>query len=152
MDIQVTDTSEEITTTSEAIQKSGSILLEHEDIQKDYINACISREKDFPTGLVLSNGMCIAMPHGKSALVKKDAISVVRLKNSTADFGRMDDKAKGIQVSLVFNLALTSGNKHLKVLRKLMSVFQNEEFMNQFAKADIEDAQKEFESVMNDNG
>lgn len=79
--------------------------------------------------MLLANGDGIAIPHGNSDLVNKDSISVVRIKN-TVEFGRMEDKDLKVGCSLVFNLALASGNQHIGILRKLIGLFQDEEFVD----------------------
>lgn len=129
IDVIVSDGQDMITTYQEAIRTVGEKLVEKGNIDAKYIDACIEREIDFPTGLLLANGDGIAIPHGNSDLVNKDSISVVRVKN-TVEFGRMEDKDLKVSCSLVFNLALASGNQHIGILRKLIGLFQDEEFVN----------------------
>ena len=95
IDVIVSNGQDTITTYQEAIRTAGEKLVEKGNIDAKYIDACIEREIDFPTGLLLANGDGIAIPHGNSDLVNKDSISVVRIKN-TVEFGRMEDKTSSI--------------------------------------------------------
>lgn len=126
--IIVSDASNDIQTYQDAINLAGQKLVEQNIIDPKYITACLERELDFPTGLQLTNGEGVAMPHGNSDLVKTDGISVIRTKNKVS-FGRMEDKDQKVECSLVFNLALSSGQQHIGVLRKMVRLFQDEAFI-----------------------
>lgn len=141
IDVIVSNGQDTITTYQEAIRTAGEKLVEKGNIDAKYIDACIEREIDFPTGLLLANGDGIAIPHGNSDLVNKDSISVVRIKN-TVEFGRMEDKNLKVGCSLVFNLALASGNQHIGILRKLIGLFQDEEFVDTCKNEETDTVQK----------
>ncbi len=111
-----------------AINFAGQKLIEKDVITPEYITACIERETDFPTGLELPYEDNVAMPHGNSAFVKKNGVSFVRAKNRIV-FGSMEDKNEKVECSFIFNLALSSGEEHLNVLKKLIRLFQNEDFI-----------------------
>ena len=128
IDVIVSNGQDTITTYQEAIRTAGEKLVE-KGILMLSILTLVLKEIDFPTGLLLANGDGIAIPHGNSDLVNKDSISVVRIKN-TVEFGRMEDKDLKVGCSLVFNLALASGNQHIGILRKLIGLFQDEEFVD----------------------
>ena len=97
------DLDNRIKTYQEVINASGSYLLEKDYIQADYITACIDREKDYPTGLLMSNGIGIAIPHANYQLVKSDAISLVR-SSKGVEFGQMEDSDLKVSCQLIFNL------------------------------------------------
>ena len=141
IDVIVSNGQDTITTYQEAIRTAGEKLVEKGNIDAKYIDACIEREIDFPTGLLLANGDGIAIPHGNSDLVNKDSISVVRIKN-TVEFGRMEDKDLKVGGSLVINLALASGNQHIGILRKLIGLFQDEEFVDTCNNEETDTVQK----------
>ncbi|WP_392560065.1 PTS sugar transporter subunit IIA [Orbus mooreae] len=126
--ILVNDGNDDITDYQSAIKCAGNALLVNEDIYQDYIQACIDREQNFPTGLLLGNGVGIAIPHANAELVRNSSISIVRLKNSVA-FGLMEDASLSVDCRLVFNLALASGEQHITILRKLVRAFQNDSFI-----------------------
>ena len=139
IDINVNDAGNEVKTYADAITFAGKVLVAKEDIDEGYIDACISRETDFPTGLLFPSGEGIAIPHGNSEFVKKDSISVVRTA-TPIEFGLMEDKAQKVQCQLIFNLALASGQQHLQILRKLVILFQDETFTNNFKSMNADEA------------
>lgn len=128
MHILVHDLDNSIKTYQEVINASGSYLLEKDYIQADYITACIDREKDYPTGLLMSNGIGIAIPHANYQLVKSDAISLVR-SSKGVEFGQMEDSDLKVSCQLIFNLALSTSNQHLTILQRLFALFQDEIFV-----------------------
>ena len=119
IDVIVSNGQDTITTYQEAIRTAGEKLVEKGNIDAKYIDACIEREIDFPTGLLLANGDGIAIPHG-----------------------RMEDKDLKVGCSLVFNLALASGNQHIGILRKLIGLFQDEEFVDTCKNEETDTVQK----------
>ena len=125
IDVIVSNGQDTITTYQEAIRTAGEKLVEKGNIDAKYI------------------GDGIAIPHGNSDLVNKDSISVVRIKN-TVEFGRMEDKDLKVGCSLVFNLALAlaSGNQHIGILRKLIGLFQDEEFVDTCKNEETDTVQK----------
>ncbi len=129
MHILVHDLDNSIKTYQEVINASGSYLLEKDYIQADYITACIDREKDYPTGLLMSNGIGIAIPHANYQLVKSDAISLVR-SSKCVEFGQMEDSDLKVSCQLIFNLALSTSNQHLTILQRLFALFQDEIFVD----------------------
>ncbi|MGM9947677.1 PTS sugar transporter subunit IIA [Floccifex sp.] len=122
-------TEKNVSSNKEAIQIAGQKLLDNQCVIKGFIEACIKREDPFPTGLELPSGQAVSMPHGESQFVLQDSISIVRTPDPVI-FHRMDDPGQEIQCQLIFNLALSSGNKHIQVLRQLMRLFQDEVFIN----------------------
>ena len=129
MHILVHDLDNSIKTYQEVINASGSYLLEKDYIQADYITACIDREKDYPTGLLMNNGIGIAIPHANYQLVKSDAISLVR-SSKGVEFGQMEDSDLKVSYQLIFNLALSTSNQHLTILQRLFALFQDEIFVD----------------------
>lgn len=141
MKIFVTDASSDAMTYQDAIRLTGEKLVEEGLIDPAYIDACIDRETDFPTGLLLASGEGVAMPHGNSDLVIADSLSVARLPSGVA-FGRTEDKDQKVECSLVFNLGLSSGQQHLSILRKLIGLFQNEDFIKNCQTGETEKVQR----------
>lgn len=129
MHILVHDLDEGIVTYQDAINESGSYLLQKDYIQIEYIAACINREKLYPTGLLMSNGIGIAIPHANYQLVKINSISIVRSTNGVT-FGEMEDSSSKVSCQLIFNLALATSDQHLTILKRLFTLFQDESFLN----------------------
>ena len=127
--MQIYFTEKDVTSDVEAIKIAGNKLLEKDCVLEGFIQECVDREGPYPTGLVLPNGKAVAMPHGDSSYVKEDSISIVR-SNVPIIFKRMEDATQNAECNLVFNLALSSGGKHIQVLRNLMGLFQGDMFIN----------------------
>lgn len=134
MNIYVTEAN--VNTNIEAIELAGNELLKEVKVLSGFISACTEREQSFPTALALPSGYAIAIPHGESKYVIEDSISFVRLISPVA-FHLMDDPSKVMNCSLVFNLALSNGETHLQILRLLMKLFQNDEFIHECMTSDI---------------
>ncbi|AWC32166.1 fructose-specific PTS transporter subunit EIIC [Bacillus cytotoxicus] len=100
----------------EMIQKLNHIGVLHSKVE--FKQAIMNRENESTTGI----GMNIAIPHGKSAAVKKPSV-VFGIKQSGIDWKSLD----GTKAKLIFMIAVpkeSEGNEHLKILqilsRKLM--------------------------------
>lgn len=128
MYILVHDLDENIQTYQDAITASGTYLLNKKYINPEYITACINREKDYPTGLLMSNGLGIAIPHANYQLVNTNAISLVRSTTGIV-FRQMEDSDLLVTCHLIFNLALPTSDQHLFTLKRLFTLFQNETFL-----------------------
>lgn len=128
-DVFFSDAKKKVGSYEEAITLAGEPMLENKSITREYIDACVNRERDFPTGLALEDGRGVAIPHGNSKFVLKNAISIVRVPGGVS-FGRMEDKKKKVPCELLFNLALTSGEQHILILRRLVSLFQDMSFID----------------------
>ena len=84
----------------------------------------MEREAHSPTGLERG----VAIPHGKSNIVKKAAFAVARLEKPITDW---ESVTEGNQVDLVFLLAIPKaeeGSTHLKLLAELSSALMYEDF------------------------
>lgn len=128
IEIFATEGSNEISTYQSAINFACKPMLEANAIAVGFSQACIDREKQFPTGLKINDKVGIAIPHGNSSLVKKSGISFVRLVKPV-NFGLMEDATQKVECSFLFNLALAEGDQHLTTLRKLMKLFQSKQFI-----------------------
>ena len=92
--------------------------------KEDFFKAVMEREAHSPTGLERG----LAIPHGKSATVKKAAFAVARLKNKISNW---ESVTEGNNVDLVFLLAIPKseeGSTHLKLLSELSTALMHEEF------------------------
>lgn len=138
MDIFATEGQTDVKTYQDAILLAGKILLEHDAVDEAFSRACIDRETNFPTGLFLNEQLGIAIPHASSKLVKRSAISFVRLKEPVS-FGRMEDANQKVRCNYLFNLALADGNQHLTMLRQLMRLFPKQEFIDSISKLPIKE-------------
>lgn len=105
------------------LKESGVI-----DDSKGFLEVVKKREEEFSTGI----GYGIAIPHGKSSLVKRPAI-VVGKSQSGIDYNSMDGKP----VYLFFLIAVpeNSDELHLKVLAELSRSLMHEEVRERLIKA-----------------
>lgn len=124
-----------------AIKFAGHNLFKSNMIYPQYIDACIEREKKYPTGLALKNNIGVAIPHGNPKFVKESGISFVRLAQPI-NFGLMEDSTKQVSCQFVFNLAILQSNQQLAMLRQLMALFRNDDFIGTLAKAELDHIQK----------
>lgn len=93
------------------------------------------------------NSEGIALPHGDSTYVENDSISLVKTKNAI-EFGRMEDNSQKVSCHLIFNLALSSGQNHIQVLRKLITLFQNEQFIKNCYEPNAEETVNYIENLL----
>lgn len=88
-------------------------------VRSDYKTAIILREKEFPTGLDMT--VPIAIPHTDEGCVTP-FVAVATLSKPVR-FYSMDQSGEGIDARIVFQLGVTDGASHLKVLKKLALAF-----------------------------
>ncbi|MCC2544029.1 PTS fructose transporter subunit IIABC [Bacillus thuringiensis] len=100
----------------------------------EFKQAIMNREQESTTGI----GINIAIPHGKSAAVRKPSV-VFGIKQSGIDWNSLD----GTEAKLIFMIAVpkgNEGNEHLKILqmlsRKLMDDTYRERLLSVQTKAE----------------
>ena len=98
------------------IYKTGNI-----ENKEEYKQVVLQREEKGTTGI----GEGIAIPHGKSDVVKKASIAAMVIPNGV-DFEALDNK----KVNLMFLIAApeTKDNVHLEVLSRLSALLMDEKF------------------------
>lgn len=92
--------------------------------KEKFFDAVMEREAHSPTGLERG----VAIPHGKSEIVKKAAFAVARLEKPLTDW---ESVTEDNNVDLVFLLAIPKaeeGSTHLKLLAELSSALMYEDF------------------------
>lgn len=108
----------------EAIRLCGNALKQKGIVGDSFIDGCVNREKEYPTGLPTQ--IPTAIPHCKDDSVQRDAICLLKLKNPVL-FRRMDDDTKSVNTQMVFNLAIRNPNKHIEVLMRMMDFLNDKE-------------------------
>ena len=98
------------------IYKTGNI-----ENKEEYKQVVLQREEKGTTGI----GEGIAIPHGKSNVVKKASLAAMVIPNGV-DFEALDNK----KVNLMFLIAApeTKDNVHLEVLSRLSALLMDEKF------------------------
>lgn len=117
----------------DAIRQTGRLLYQSGFVKDTYIDAVISREKEYPTGLQLRT-LAVAMPHTAGVHVKTPAVCVARLKSPVV-FGHMGDPDTKVQAEILFMMAIKDPDAQLETLQKVMRVFTDDAAVAQFAAA-----------------
>lgn len=134
------DVAGQVSSYQEAIKLTGEKFIQQKMVTPEYIKACISREKDFPTGLVIKHKIGIAIPHGNQKYVKVSGISFLRLYESV-EFGLMEDATQQVPCKYIFNLALFQGEQQVKMLQQLMKLFRSDAFLKRISTDKLGDIQ-----------
>lgn len=129
----------------EALKLCGDELAKHDCIGWDFTEACIEREKKFPTGL--PTVIPVAIPHAASDQVYKTSVCVLRL-DRPIQFYRMDSSEESVEVKLVFNLAIKGRDAHLDFLQKLIGFVMDEQQLKKCMEMRIEDIPSYLESAI----
>jgi PTS system galactitol-specific IIA component len=130
----------------ETIKLCGEELIKKDYVESSFIDGCIAREKEYPTGLPVE--IPVAIPHSNSMGIKKDCLCFLRLDNPVK-FNRMDLSEDFIKAQLIFNIAIKGHNDHLEFLQKLISTIQNKEVMSKCLNLSIEDINQLLNKLIN---
>ncbi len=98
-------------------------LLNNGYVRESFLVGIMSREKAFPTGLLLGSNN-IAIPHTDAKHVIKPAIALATLEKPVI-FKNMANPVEDLPVNIVFMLALNSPHAQVNMLQQLVSLFQN---------------------------
>nr|WP_296964433.1 PTS sugar transporter subunit IIA [uncultured Mediterraneibacter sp.] len=114
--------------TWEDVMKSlGQKLIDEGYTKESYIDALLTREKDFPTGLDI-DGLGVAIPHTDVSHVNKAGIAIGVLKKPVT-FIQMGSDDEEIGVKLVFMLAVTDPNAHIDELQRIIEIIQDKDVL-----------------------
>jgi PTS system fructose-specific IIA component len=121
----------EVASKEECIDKMAGFLFEQGYLEdaKLFVQDVIKREEMSSTGI----GFSVAIPHGKSAWVKKPGLAFAKL-NGSVDWNSLDEQP----VSMVFLIAVPeeqAGTEHLKILTTLARKLIHESFRDQLMNA-----------------
>lgn len=122
-----------VSTQQEALKILVDEFLKADVVNETFYDGIIQREVLFPTGLILENGMGVAIPHTDGDKVKRSQIGFMSLEKPIA-FKEMGQEDHEIEVSMIFMLALKEAHEQLETLQNLMELFQNFELMEQLKK------------------
>ena len=129
----------------EAIRCGAGAMLRDGFVKSSFADACIEREKIYPTGL--PTPIPVAIPHTDAEHVKEDCVCFLRLHKPVA-FTRMD-MDESIDCRLVVNMALGSGKKQVTMLAVLMKLLQNETLVTQCMERPGAEVRKMLEQKLN---
>lgn len=119
----------------EAILLCGEHMMDQGMINREFINACIEREREYPTGL--PSDIPVAIPHSKVDGIYQNCICFLRL-NHPVRFYRMDDSEEYVETRLIFNLAIQEADAHLEFLQRLMKLVLDKAILNQCERLPLE--------------
>ncbi|MGM9618123.1 PTS sugar transporter subunit IIA [Butyricicoccus sp.] len=112
----------------EAISLCGNALLEAGLVGRTFIDKCLERETEYPTGL--PTDIPTAIPHCKDESIKENSICFLKLEEPVT-FRRMDDDEESVQTDMIFNMAIRNPNEHLEALQNLMEFLGDAETLEQ---------------------
>ena len=115
----------EAKTKEEILTIMAQMLLSHGIVKQDYLTGILTREQQYPTGLLI-NSIGFAIPHTDSTKVNQSQICFASLKNPVIFSGMTDDKEQ-IPVKFIFMLAMKEPHEQVENLQNLIGLFQNEE-------------------------
>lgn len=99
-------------------------------VKETFIDAVKEREKNFPTGLFVSDKISVAIPHADRGHVNKIGISFGRLENPVK-FALMGSPEKSTNVNIIVMLAIDDPNAHMQYLAKIVDIFSDETLLTQ---------------------
>lgn len=116
-------------TYDQIIRQLGAILEEMGFVSKTYIDAVLSREEQFPTGLPLIGDFSVAIPHTDAVHVQKPGIALATLKEPV-HFNNMEEPTEHVPVKIVFMLALKDKNAQLDMLQTIAYMLQSPDILS----------------------
>ncbi len=122
------------TTSEEAIQSLGSLLVQHGYVKDTFIPAVLERERNFATGLP-TDPFGVAIPHTDAHHILKPAIAV-GISPKPIEFREMGDPEGAIvEVRVVLMLAMPDPTKVTSMLQRLVSILQSPDFIEPLVNA-----------------
>lgn len=118
-----------LSTQTDLFRFMADVLQQKKYIEKPFLKAVIQREAQFPTGMQLQ-GCGVAIPHTDPQFIKRSFIFFVRPQQQLL-FHKMEDPQQTLNVSFVLLLGLDNSGNHLKILQRLMSMFQKQALIQQ---------------------
>lgn len=117
----------------EVLRKLGSVVVRESYAKESYVEALITREEEFPTGLDV-DGMGVAIPHTSVEHVNKVGIAIATLKQPVT-FVQMGTDDETVEVGLVFMLAVVDPNAHIDQLQRIVEILQDKKVLKQLTEA-----------------
>jgi len=111
---------------ADIVETVSKKLINMDIVRESYPEAILTREKEYPTGLLGKHGG-FAIPHTYSKHCKQSAVTLLRPERPLK-FTRMDDHNDTVDCGLIVMLAIADPEAQLPMLRKLMKSMQNEEY------------------------
>ena len=115
-----------------AIRSLAALLLDKNYVKDTYIDAVLTREKSFPTGLRTLD-VHVAIPHCDVGHCINPGIAVGVL-SSPVEFIEMATLDQFVDAKIIFLLAITEPEQQVIWLSRLVNLFQTPGFLDSFSK------------------
>jgi PTS system galactitol-specific IIA component len=112
-------------TWEEAIRFTSDALLGKRYVKSSFYQACVDREKKFPTGL--PTAVPVAIPHTDAGHVNVPSVCLMHLARPVP-FASMEDSDETVDVEFVFNMALVKCEDQLSMIKAIIEMVQDMEF------------------------
>lgn len=116
-------------TSAEAIRTMCELLYEKGYVRESFTEAVLEREQAFPTGLP-TPGIQVAIPHADVEHVVKEGIAIGVL-DEPVEFVEMGTDDRTVEVSIIFMLAIKESDTLVPLLRNLVGILQDAEFLKE---------------------
>lgn len=130
----------EAQTSREAISFAYQYLRDIDAVEESFLEACIEREREYPTGLPTE--IPVAIPHTYPQHVKRPALCAVRLKDPV-HFQCMGDPDESVEAQYIILMALKGAEDQLETLKKLMGVVQDRDLLEGWKTAALSQVREE---------
>jgi PTS system galactitol-specific IIA component len=107
-------------------------LAEKGKVKAGYCESVLSRERMFPTGLIMNENTSIALPHASDPTLVIKSTLVVAFPDPPLEVHLMEDSEKTTEASVIIMLCLRQGDNHLEMLQNLINIFQDRNFFETF--------------------
>lgn len=124
----------EAETSTDVICHLGQKLMDAGLVKDSFIDAAITREISFPTGLKLAGDIHVAIPHTDIVHVIKSGVAMAVLKRPVV-FQNMEMPSDQVIVSIVFLLALDQPHAQIEMLQEIAKVLQDQVIMQRLMRA-----------------
>lgn len=128
------------------IDELSKNLLAKKLVTNTYPQAVKDREVKFPTGLP-TEPVGVAIPHTDPKYVINNAVSVAVLKRPI-EMTVMGTTSEKVKVSIIFLLSLSQSNKQLNILKRIMSVVQDQDLLQSFASSSNDEITKQVKKAI----
>ena len=115
------------------ITKMGEKLLNAGLVHGNFVEAVISREEKYPTGLPTS--IPVALCHTDPEYVKRSFLTVATLEKPVP-FHEMGNPDNIQEVKLVFFLGILDKDKHIAILKSMMKLIQSADLLQSIYSTD----------------
>ena len=137
----------EAETSTEVISQLGKLLMDAGLVKDSFIEAAITREITFPTGLRLEGNLHVAIPHTDIIHVNKSGVAMATLTKPVV-FQNMEDISESVSVNIVFLLALDQPHAQIEMLQEIAQILQDQVTLQRLIEAkDYQDIKKAFVEI-----